>query len=129
MSTARKVKILGSKWDVEFKSAEEDDKLEKVDGYCDETVRRIVVTDMNSVSPDILNKEYLGYCKEQLLRHEIVHAFLLESGLGPLCEWATEEMVDWVATQFLKMIIAMKDAGALGPLYIPNYTYDYEFGG
>ena len=56
---------------------------------------------------------------KQTLRHELVHAFYYESGLGSSsfkvdAPWAEiEEMVDWVATQGLKLYKAWQEAGAL----------------
>lgn len=39
--------------------------------------------------------------------HELVHAFLFESGLHMECEWADdEEMVDWIALQAGKIVKA-----------------------
>ena len=47
-------------------------------------------------------------------RHEIIHAFLCESGLAENSTWAQEEeMVDWFAKQAPKLIKAWKEAGAL----------------
>jgi hypothetical protein len=37
------------------------------------------------------------------MRHELIHAFLFESGLD-CCSWADkEEIVDWIAIQFPKL--------------------------
>jgi predicted SprT family Zn-dependent metalloprotease len=55
--------------------------------------------------------------QKEVMRHEIVHAFLYESGLGysthiPNCAWAVnEEMVDWIAIQTPKMAKVFKQAG------------------
>ena len=46
--------------------------------------------------------KYLEF-KNNLLRHEIIHAFLIESGLNDACDWHCEEMVDWLAMQFPKL--------------------------
>lgn len=43
------------------------------------------------------------YTKKQILKHEIVHAFLFESGLGSQCWADNEEIVDWIALQFKKI--------------------------
>lgn len=57
--------------------------------------------------------------KKRLLSHEIVHAFLNESGLQhcssvPMGAWARhEEMVDWIAIQFPKIMKAFQEVGAL----------------
>lgn len=54
---------------------------------------------------------------KQVLRHEIVHAFLNESGLVynsnfSMQGWATnEEMVDWIAWNGEKLHKAWKEAG------------------
>jgi hypothetical protein len=53
----------------------------------------------------------------RVVRHEIVHAFLMESGLdessNPADAWATnEEMVDWFARQGPKIYKAWKEADA-----------------
>lgn len=51
--------------------------------------------------------------------HEITHAFLDESGLQhcssvPMGAWARhEEMVDWIAIQFPKIMKAFQEVGAL----------------
>ena len=47
-------------------------------------------------------------------RHEIIHAFLFESGLAENSEWAqNEEMVDFFAIQFPKLMEAFKNADAI----------------
>ena len=47
-------------------------------------------------------------------RHEIIHAFLFESGLAENSAWAqNEEMVDFFAIQFPKLLKAFETAGAL----------------
>ena len=49
-----------------------------------------------------------------MLRHEIVHAFLYESGLDVSSEWArNEEIVDWIALQTPKLQKAFEEAGCL----------------
>lgn len=63
-------------------------------------------------------KEYRPIHTKNALRHEIIHAFFYESGLDTSSlryeAWArNEEMVDFFAIQFPKIIKAMKKAGAL----------------
>lgn len=68
------------------------------------------------------------------MRHELIHAFLGESGLRSDSEWAeNEEMVDYFAIQFEKIAIAMiktnclsldkllKEAGANGTNEMQNF--------
>ena len=48
--------------------------------------------------------------RKKVARHEIIHAFLYESGLSHNSEWANnEEMIDWIAIQFSKMLKAFEE--------------------
>lgn len=93
---------------------EDDMRVENMDGYCDTSARRIVLRDLKQ-SLDSLTD--LSYYQRKVLRHEIIHAFLYESGLDvnavePETGWAkNEEMVDWMAIQFPKIQEAFKEAG------------------
>lgn len=79
-------------------------------GYCSEYTKEIVIADMTEEKffPDMTDSEIEAY-RKSLLRHEIVHAFLNESGLsvsanGTQESWAkNEEMVDWIAIQSPKI--------------------------
>ncbi|MFD1464645.1 hypothetical protein ACFQ4L_00875 [Lapidilactobacillus mulanensis] len=43
-------------------------------------------------------------------RHELIHAFLCESGLAENSDWAqNEEVVDWIARQFPKLFETFKN--------------------
>ncbi|MBU5481730.1 hypothetical protein KQI91_11045 [Blautia sp. MSJ-19] len=103
-----KVNILGSEWNVKFGSEEEYPNLAEMDGYSDFSTREIVVDDMEASQGQIGAKADLGHYQKQVVRHEIIHAFLLESGLDSNSNnaesWATnEEMVDWFAIQLPKI--------------------------
>lgn len=94
------VNILGTKYTITESNRFEDPNLEKVDGYCDTSVKTIVINTFKD-SPDSL--EDLESYKNKVMRHELVHAFLFESGLD-CCSWADkEEIVDWIAIQFPKL--------------------------
>lgn len=61
-----------------------------------------------------LGKRNLEMQERKNHRHEIIQAFLCESGLAENSTWAQgEEMVDWFAKQAPKLIKAWKEAGAL----------------
>ncbi|HJA90843.1 MAG TPA: hypothetical protein H9948_08655 [Candidatus Jeotgalibaca merdavium] len=48
------------------------------------------------------------------IRHELIHVFLFESGLGENSQWAqNEEMVDWFARQFPKLLKAFQAVSAI----------------
>lgn len=57
--------------------------------------------------------------EKSVIRHEVVHAFLYESGLDSCSErfdegWAVnEEMVDWIAIQFPKICKVFEQLGVL----------------
>lgn len=109
----RNVHILGSVWAVKEQSISENKLLEDCDGYCDWTTREIVV----EREPDGTLGDMETYIRK-VIRHEIIHAFLFESGLYEASlsadSWArNEEMVDWIARQGQKIYTAWKEAGAL----------------
>lgn len=103
-----KVNILGSEWSVKFGNEEEYPNLAEMDGYSDFSIREIVVDDMEASQGQIGAKADLESYQKQVVRHEIIHAFLLESGLdsnsNSADSWAVnEEMVDWFAIQSPKI--------------------------
>ena len=60
--------------------------------------------------------EDLELWQRKTLRHEIVHAFLYESGLwqNSFKDWArNEEMTDWIALQFEKLLDVFKEVKAI----------------
>lgn len=110
----KKVNVLGTKYTVEIKSIEEDDFLQKCDGYCDKTTHQIIVRAKDDACE---LGDYESY-KKKCLRHEIVHAFLFESGIDNNFEHPNqfgheETMVDWFAIQFPKMLKAFEEADAM----------------
>lgn len=106
-----KVNVLGEKYNIiESNSAEDTILNDSTDGYCDHTTKSIVI-DTFKKTDDSLGD--LTAHRRQVIRHELVHAFLFESGLGS-SSWGTdEEIVDWIAAMFPKMLEAFKEADAL----------------
>jgi len=104
------VNVLGTPYTVTKKNIVEDPELERCDGYCDHTTKVIVIADIPA-RPGSL--EDLETYSQGVIRHELVHAFLFESGLG--CEsWGNnEEIVDWIAQQFPKMLEAFAGIDAI----------------
>lgn len=106
-----KIVILGTEYTLIESNESDDSKLVGRDGYCDTSVKKCVVDDMSNTDTDA--KENLPEYKKSVKRHELIHAFLYESGLDS-CSWAcNEEMVDWLAIQSPKLLKAFKDADAL----------------
>lgn len=109
-----KVNILGTEYTIEERSEEEDALMKDMDGYCDKTTKKIVVS-KPSADSNLGNYEWY---QKKIKRHEIIHAFLFESGLHENFEHAKqfgheETMVDWIAVQFPKMQKAFEEAGCL----------------
>lgn len=95
------VNVLGTKYQIKESNKEEDSYLETMDGYCDTSTKTIVIDTFQNTHGSQKN---LDEYRRQVIRHELVHAFLFESGLSG-CSWAdNEEMVDWIAIQFPKMM-------------------------
>lgn len=106
------VNILGTEYKIKVLSKEMDPLLNKCDGYCDKTVKEIVL----STKDDYCEiKDYERY-QRGVLRHEIIHAFMFESGLAENWEHKTEyghdeTTVDWIALQYPKISEAFKSLG------------------
>lgn len=107
------VNVLGTAYTVTTATKSEDNYLEKCDGYCDKTSKKIVVLSKS----DDNELENFGEYQKKVIRHEIIHAFLFESGLHENFrheEWGHDETtIDWFAVQFPKMLKAFKEADAI----------------
>ena len=108
-----KIDVLGTKYTIQVLPVEKDSMLKTCDGYCDKTTKRIVVRANDDTSELGNHDVYLKKVK----RHEIIHAFLFESGLHENFrheEWGHDEtMIDWFAVQFPKLTAAFKAADCL----------------
>lgn len=110
------ISVLGVDYGVYGHVSREDDKfLERCDGYFDKTAKRVVVAGEDG---DNELADFEAYRKTNL-RHELIHAFLYESGLDGNSRWHNDEdehpeqTVEWLAIQFPKMIKAFMEADAL----------------
>lgn len=114
------VNVLGTVYTIKYGNKEQFPSLEDMDGSTDESAHEIIIDDWSG--EDLNNdhtlqndpKAYIRKC----MRHEIIHAFLFESGLSDNtfdCEhWArNEEMVDWFAKQSPKIHKAFSEVGCL----------------
>ena len=116
-----KISILGTEYTITKKAFESDPDFTKknIDGYCDPFLHQIVIGDL-STFPEWKNeeKERILVQEQASLRHEIVHAFLDESGLDCCAlhfddAWSkNEEMVDWIALMGPRIFKAWHEAGA-----------------
>lgn len=115
------VMILGTEYTIETHKVSEDKFMEdnQFAGYCAEETKRIVVADMSEEKYFCLDKNEQEIYRKRVLRHEIIHAFLNESGLSDDASktdgaWSKhEEMVDWIAIQFPKIAAVYKELGIM----------------
>ena len=121
------VRILGTAYEVIIGQNERDDPdLENRMGYCMPVRQRIVAADPDTIDGwKDESEEAKARCLATTLRHEVIHAFLAESGLwsnsGSSDAWAmNEEMIDWLAMQWPKINACMKAIGCTDREYGEN---------
>lgn len=113
------IDILGSTWYIRFESREENPAFQGdlCFGYAEDCERVIVLCkpyeDSDPLSVGIVAQRIN---LQRVLRHEIIHAFLSESGLADSSNstgedgWAVnEEMVDWFARMSPKIFKVYKE--------------------
>lgn len=107
----KKVNILGTTYKIYTNVPIANDPfLAGAFGYTDFHSKKIVIADTRTVpgweSADDISVSYNYSCT---VRHEIIHAYLMESGLNssanPVECWSrNEEMIDWFAIQMPKLV-------------------------
>lgn len=131
------VHILGTRYSIRI--IDEDDYRydREADGWCDPSVKEILIFNYKQSAESV--KDLVAYQKK-VLRHEIVHAFLYESGLwqnayGSKCWAKNEEMIDWMAIQIPKIQRAYKGRTVMSDLgrckhtlYILKHKPEYTKG-
>lgn len=110
----KKVNILGTEYEIVL-DAPDEMLPEGADGAMDNSIKRIVIAKFEPSRNSIKNLEEY---QKKVLRHEVIHAFLYESGLwNNSCNvesWGQcEEITDWIAIQFPKIKKAFEEVGAL----------------
>lgn len=118
-----KVKVLGTNYEI-ISVEETNDNLEKYpllkdsSGYTDITTKQIFILKYKTTEETFYN---LNELYKKTLRHELVHAFLYESGLfnNSNGDWAkNEEVIDWIAIQFEKLLISFIETKAINTIGI-----------
>lgn len=114
-----KVNILGTEYKIEIRDANTPD-FENRCGWCDWQQKKIAIGDPKTIEEwKDEPEDSIEYKIKATKRHEIIHAFLYESGLHANSasyyeQWAlNEEMIDWFAIQSPKIFKAFKDVGCL----------------
>ena len=121
MEEIGKTHILGVEYTIYLDDYEKNGYMKENNlcGYALFIQRKIVVADASLDSyPASGERENAKELIKQIIRHEIVHAFLNECGLRECTNqsypWAiNEEMIDWIALMAPKMLESFKEANAL----------------
>ncbi len=108
------VNILGTEYKIIFDVPDEE-MSEDADGCMDQSIQTIKIAEFESDRNTIQDMD--SY-RKKVLRHEIVHAFLYESGMwnnsGSTNCWGMDETItDWIAIQSPKLFQAFKEADCL----------------
>ena len=109
------IDILGTDYTLHYCTANQDDLL--IRGCCQRNLKKIIIYSLSTINEYKDKPDEWRYADEvYTLHHEIVHAYLTESGLnsstknsyGPWSE--DEEIVDWISWMTLKMANTFKEA-------------------
>ena len=108
------VNVLGTDYSVILANEQEEPRLCNVDGFCDDSAKEIYVDDMSKAAQSTDSKKDLLAYRNKVIRHELTHAMLSESGLQSESDWArNEEIVDWIAIQGPKLAKLWESAKCL----------------
>jgi hypothetical protein len=114
----KRINILGTTYKVYLNVPyAKDESLEGRFGYTIFPNRKIVIADVRTIPGwDGTDQEAVMETVASTIRHEVIHAYLMESGLNGSSNavdcWArNEEMVDWFALQLPKMIKTFHELG------------------
>lgn len=100
------VNILSQEYKIFYEDEEENVRLKNGDGYLEPYSKEIHIDKsiFEQDNNDPLQLKQLDIYGRKVIRHEIIHAFIIESGLWECCSWAqNEELTDWIARQFPKI--------------------------
>lgn len=111
----KQINILGTYYTIWERDESEDRRLRNNDGYCDKTTKEIVILKITKDNCQLGNPDWY---RKKVMRHEIIHAFLFESGLHENINYIfdtdhDEQMIDWIAVQIPKILRAYKEADCL----------------
>lgn len=102
------VNILGTEYTIE-----DDESLAKTqaDGLHEEYAKRISMRKAEDMLTDNDNEQLKKLRYDEVVRHEIMHAFFIESGLEDYC--ANEQLINWLAIQSPKIFKVFQELDVL----------------
>ncbi len=106
------VNILGTEYKIYIKKMQDDTKLSENGwgGYVKVNTKSIIIADLDSLAEYLdVEKNEAKNVQKVTIRHEVIHAYLYESGLWSNSSspnhWAIdEEITDWIAIQSPRFI-------------------------
>lgn len=109
-----RISILGTIYTVLF-DVPEDEMPKGSDGCMDQSIKTIKIAKLEPSRDSLKN---LYEYRNKVLRHEVIHAFLYESGMwnnsGYSEAWGQDETItDWIAIQFPKILEVFKELDCL----------------
>ena len=102
------VNILGTEYSIET-----DDNLIKsgADGMCEQYLKRISTRKVEDMLTEGDTEEVKKKRFDEVMRHEVTHAFFVEAGLEDYCE--NEQLVNWFAIQSPKIFDVFQELNIL----------------
>lgn len=80
-------------------------------GFCDVTSKKISIAKLVEEHDEVVDN--LELSRNEIIRHELIHAILYECGLYDESWGTDEEIVDWIAIMFPKMLEIFNQAGVI----------------
>lgn len=114
MMKDKTIDVLGTEYTIIFDIPDEE-LPEGADGCMDQSIKTIKIAHFEADRNSLQNLEEY---RKKVLRHEIIHAFLYESGMwnnsGIADAWGMDETItDWIAIQSPKLFKAFQEADCL----------------
>lgn len=103
--------VLGTDWTLRFEDESCSPRYQEHNGWCDSSTKQCHVC-YRTQNKMTLENPYDFY--NSIARHEVIHAFLYESGIVSAAiirtnKWCKDEMmIDWMATQMPKIYEVFK---------------------
>jgi hypothetical protein len=112
-----KINVLGTEYKLYISTEEKEPRLKNSWGVTDVYAKEIIISNDCDRGTEYDCKN-LKLFKNKVIRHEIIHAFLYESGMkensSATQSWVeNEEMVDWFAIQLPKIYKVYKELDIL----------------
>ena len=95
--------VLGTEYKIKVSNRVEEPELNECKAFCDVYSKEIVIDDGEVDKKNVSAVRDMDSFKRESIRHELLHAFLYESGLYQNTWAGNEEIVDFFAIQFPKI--------------------------